>query len=410
MKKLSLFCFMCLFGIGSAYAQQAGKLVKGARGAVAAQTAAKSGASAAVGAAARSAALSSAGIKAAAGAGSAALAPASTNGLLGRISDAVNGAVAVPNMDEMLPKLYKTHAELEENAADGEVTLAKLLEEKEMLAFVRENGDALAANGAAEMIKKAKAKLPVYIGRHADKLLEPLYKEIKEYTGTYLRYPAAGSRVATGYDEILAIYADCAQSKLANKIARIKAMQDYYDKNGVFPEVWEADEFSFLWPAQEVQREFIEQKGRLPYWKIGNEEERNLYRALDYAITFQSVGSPFARLGKLSDKSGATVLVATPEETFFVVPQAMRRMYVQSVFERLADFIGTHHRYPYYGSYFHKDVVDPDTNLLTEEAMLNLAVERALAFGPEVPYAQKLAALKTEGQKMIGTALHDFFM
>ena len=407
MKKLSLFCFLGLFGICSAYAQS-GPLVKGARGAVAAQAVAKNGVSAAVSTATRNAALSSAGIKAATGAVT--VAPASTNGLFGRVSDAVNGAVAVPNMDEMLPKFYKTQAGLDGTAAEGEVTLAKLLEEKEMLAFVRENGDALAANGAAALVKSAKAKLPIYIGRHADELLAPLYEEIKAYTGTHLRYPAAGSREAAGYDEILAIYADCEQSKLAQKINRIKAMQQYYDKNRVFPEVWQADEFSFLWPAQEVQRKFITEEGRLPYWKIGNEEERALYRALDYAITFQSVGSPFVRLVAFSSGEGATVLDSSSQEAFFVVPQAMRHLYVLSVYERLNDFVRTQHRYPYYSAFARKGVVDPDTNLLTEEAMLNLAVERALAFGPETPYVQKLAALKEEGQKMIGTALHDFFM
>ena len=183
----------------------------------------------------------------------------------------------------------------------------------------------------------------------------------------------------------------------------LRQQQDFWD--GLIPSAPQkfyskmALKYDFM-PALKSMRE-----------KYGNEmptlafkNDKAAYIALEDALIFRSVGAPAVHI----TEKFSTLENYHFGEAIFQVPEDLQQAYMESVFDRLDDFIKKNRRYPYFSAdaTAKKYIYDRVTQQLTDEARLHLAVRRALAF-PENSESHWLKDLAEKGKEMVDTKLHD---
>ena len=122
--------------------------------------------------------------------------------------------------------------------------------------------------------------------------------------------------------------------------------------------------------------------------------QKVMYRSLENEIIFNSVGAPDVYI----DLPG-NIVSSLDEFAVFVVPDYLQQLYIESVFERLQQFIAQNHRYPYFSIEAREQILDAAGQDLTEEAYLHLAVRRALAF-ENSPAREALQELAQDAQAL----------
>lgn len=285
--------------------------------------------------------------------------------------------------------------------------------------YLKENQTLLVQKGGIEPkdLSATMGRLEWFLRHATDEALTPVYDELTEFIGTKFHYPQQGTRLRSLVDDAFVRFPF--GEYVSPKFATFKFLQrqrDFFD----FPQANPAPDmenppvyypiYDFMPVANLVAEKY---PNALPAWN-GDLTEQILYNALDEAIILKSVGAPSMRV--FSEEAPGvyhTDLFTLDQEAVFVIPEQMQHQYVESVYERLQDFVQKNYRFPYFSADAPDKVLTTNASgkvVLTDEARLHLAVRRALTFLIDSPAYDGLEELTIFAKKLPGTKMHDMFL
>lgn len=306
-------------------------------------------------------------------------------------------------VDDIQIAYYRIKKEMQADFS-GPISEQTVVQLQQDYLFMREKWDFLKFQGEEEDAFNVRLRLAHVLQQGIDAQLAPAYAQLDKFIGKQLRYPRQSETPRPEVDKQFARFpAGIYVSEKMKYFKFLKEQQDFFD--GITAKVpqrfrsGEAEKYNFIPALKTLQDKY---GGNLTAAVYKN--DRTLYNQLEDAIIFASVGAPEIHAAK-----GFNTLENKPgKQAIFEVPADLQRDYMDTVYERLDEFIEKNGRYPYFSAdpAASQYVYNRVTQQLTDEARLHLAVRRCLAF-PENSESGWLKKLAEEGKEMVGTRVHD---